>query len=299
MNYLEYIKNTFYLYSNDGKHVCCYLEDTDNTIIEFEFALPNNSYYYNYGAEELNYYVANYVNRNAEHLSTLDLIGYSVGAYEDMYYISTNKVDFVEFTSSIYSYSVSACRVNDQVTNATYDDYYIIENYSKNTSDGVFNYGNNLGSYNKEIDSTMISYFDYTNLYYENGDYKQDVNVIRGENVSFYNVYFWINGANGDNVYVGYGNPYSDYYNQGYQTGYGNGYSQGFVNGQDIGYQNGVNSSGQTPQEATAFTYIGNAFQVVSNVMSLEVLPHMTLGLVFSIPLVLVLIMTIFKLVRK
>lgn len=101
------------------------------------------------------------------------------------------------------------------------------------------------------------TFFDYTSLIYESGDYKQDVNVIRGENVAIYNTYFHINGVTSDNVVIGYGSPYNDMYLQGYSTGYGNGSASGYVTGYDNGYSAGVSSGGNavTGREATAFLH--------------------------------------------
>lgn len=78
------------------------------------------------------------------------------------------------------------------------------------------------------------------------------------------------------------------------QEGYDNGYSVGYTNGYHDGY-----TTGNQNQTHDAFTYIKEAFDAVGGIMTLEVLPHITLGVAFSIPLTIVLIMTIFKLVRK
>lgn len=87
--------------------------------------------------------------------------------------------------------------------------------------------------------------------------------------------------------------------------GYQNGYNEGYLNGYDTGYNTGyddgyaVGHSGIDDNSANAFSYIGIAFRSVASIMELEVLPHITLATCFSIPLVFVLIITIFKLVKK
>lgn len=299
MDYLSYIKTTFKLDGNNGSHVFCYLEDQGD-ITTFDFNLPDNKTYDQYGKEELDYYVCNYLNRQGGNLNTLDLICFSVGSYEDLYVTFTNKVDFVLFSCSNQTFNVTGGYVNAEESSPNYDDIYGLENYSYVTSNGVFNYSStNKGEYYKELSNQDITIFDYTSLTYENGSYTQDVNFIRGENVSLYNAYFHIGDANGDNVYIGYGAPYHDIANSEYQRGYGNGSASGYVNGYDAGYKTGVNTQPIEVQEATAFSYIGNAFGAVNSILSLEILPNVTLGLCFSIPLVFVLIMTIFKLVRK
>lgn len=79
-----------------------------------------------------------------------------------------------------------------------------------------------------------------------------------------------------------------------WRTAYDTGYSNGYYNGLVDGYNSNIDTN-----TATAFDYIGGAFGAVNNILAIEVLPHVTLGLCFSIPLVFVLIMTIFKLVKK
>lgn len=79
-----------------------------------------------------------------------------------------------------------------------------------------------------------------------------------------------------------------------WQTAYDNGYGNGYQNGYADGYNHNMDKD-----TLTAFDYIGTAFSSVGGILEIEVLPHVTLGLVFSIPLVLVVIMTIFKLVKK
>lgn len=100
-------------------------------------------------------------------------------------------------------------------------------------------------------------------------------------------------------LHIGLGNPYQ-YVRD---TSYTEGFSKGEAKGQEEGYQQGLkdgtNIGPVGSETATAFTYISGAFSSLSNILELEVLPHVTLGICFSIPVVLVLIMTIFKLVRK
>lgn len=299
MNYFEHVEQTFQLYGNDGQHVSCYLSDRDGINVQ-EFVLPNNKYYYDYTKDELDYYVCNQINQNPNSvLSTLDLVGYSIGAYEDLYFISSNKVDFYSFSCSITSFNVTACRVNDGIENANYDDYYNIENYSYISSNGIFSTGSNEGQFYKVLQNGQFTIFDYSSVNYDNVDYLSDTSVIRGENVSLYNIYFHINDFSNDNVYISFGKSYQSYYTSGYSTGYGNGFSSGYVKGQEIGFQNGVNSNGVNNQTANAFSYIGQAFNACGRFLGIEVLPNITLGMCFSIPMIFVLIITIFKLVRK
>lgn len=79
-----------------------------------------------------------------------------------------------------------------------------------------------------------------------------------------------------------------------WRTAFDSGYANGYQNGLADGFNSRIDTN-----TATAFDYIGRAFGAVNNILAIEVLPHVTIGLCFSIPLVFVLIMTIFKLVKK
>lgn len=293
MNYRDYIKQTYQLQPSNNNEACAYFSDGDTQIVELE----QNAVDYS-SVEELCYRVANNVNRQYSNYSTTMLVGFSVQSGTDLFYISTNKADFYTFSCFNESFNVSA--VIDYDLNSNVDDYTGINNYTTITAYGVYNDTSTTprGEFNFALTNNKACVFDYTNLYYENGTYTQDVKVIRGENVSFYNVYLYVDGFEHDNVYISYGAPYGDIANSEYQRGYGNGFASGWVQGNENGYQIGVNS-GVNPTTATAFTYISETFNAVGGLLELEVLPHITLGLCFSIPLVFVLIMTLFKLVRK
>lgn len=99
-----------------------------------------------------------------------------------------------------------------------------------------------------------------------------------------------------------FGNAYNHHYQEAYYNGVGVGEDYGFSRGYDKGYEKGFydgSTTGGTVETNRAFGIISGAFNTVSSVMSLEILPNVTIGLAFSIPLVFILIMTIFKLVRK
>lgn len=76
----------------------------------------------------------------------------------------------------------------------------------------------------------------------------------------------------------------------GYTSGYGNGYADGYADGYNTNLDH---------ETLNAFNYISQAFTAVSDVLAIQILPHVTLGLVFSIPMVFTLILLTFKLVKK
>lgn len=244
-----------------------------------------------YSFEEICYYVANYTNRNQYGTA----LGFMIQSDTALILINSNYVDFIEFYSDD-TYDLAMARAypnaSGDIRDGSTPTNYLVNNF--NSSYGSFNYG----AYYRSGDGDY-NIFDYSNLKYDTGDYSQDVTAIRGENISFYNDYIVITNNHSGLYKYGYGRPFAQTREQARSAGYGAGYSAGYVQGQEIGYQNGVNSQGATAQSATAFSYISQAFGAVNNIMSLEVLPNINLGLCFSIPLVVILIMTLFKLVRK
>ena len=257
--------------------------------------------------EGTDYLVANYVNRQQGY-SSLDLIGYSFYFGTDtnyIYYVSANKCDFYLFQAVNSGYfEVSAVRGYDQYSD--FDDYGLVENYSNYSCLSSFdNTGQLYSSFHHTLNYNASDsvIFDYSSLHYDNGGYNAfylDSIAIRGENISFYNTYFLLDHVPSGDCWISYGSPLYDLANSEYQRGYGAGYSGGWVDGNSNGYQQGINANGNIgTQEATAFSYIGTAFNSVGQLLSIEIIPNITLGLCFSIPLVFTLILTIFKLVRK
>lgn len=243
----------------------------------------------------------NYANRIDNPNATLVSFAYCI-FNNDLIFCNTNKLDYGVFGSSNATGYVKG--VNYEGSSGL-DDLSSINNYYHASGSNPFSDFNDegalYGSYNVTLtNQNHYAVFDYYNLKYENwGD---QYFVVRGENTTFHvdavEVSF---NSTPNTIYFSYGAPYYTMSNSEYERGVGAGYSQGWTEGNQNGYQIGVNSQGGAvgQQQATAFTYIEGAFNVVGSVMSLEVLPNITLGLVWSIPLVFILIMTIFKLVRK
>ena len=280
--------NFLYLYS-DGSYEL--VADTD-----FNEASYNT-------LELLMSYSANYSNRFLVGNTRKSLISvgynfqYGNANGGDLLVMNTNKLEYMIYGSSNGGNTMYAS-YND--TNDTIDDLSSIDNYYKyasreNISD-VLGEENNYGGF--FLSNFTYCVFDYSNLKdFRDGD---SFYTIRGENTAFYKVVneFYYS-PNSQNIYFSYGAPTYSEYQRGFQTGYNDGFTGGWVQGNENGYILGQNSNGIEQNTATAFDYIGGAFGAVGNIMSLEVLPHITLGTAFTIPMVFVLIMTIFKLVRK
>lgn len=286
MNYETYIYDTFTI-------------DIDSLSLRDIILLNNgqeplliSEYQGSFAFNEVCYYVANYSRRN----NRQNLQGFMIQADNGLYLINSNRNDFLEFyfdETCLLSLGRAYPNENGDIRDGVSPNNYDNTNYRY----GYNNY--TYGSYSRSVDSDY-HIFDYSNLRYDDSlTYYNDSMPIRGENMSVYNDYLIITNASSGVYKISYGRPFAQMRDDSYNQGYGNGFASGYVQGQDIGFQNGVNSQGTPQAQATAFTYIEGAFRAVSNIMTLEVLPNITLGLAFSIPLVFVLIMTIFKLVRK
>lgn len=83
----------------------------------------------------------------------------------------------------------------------------------------------------------------------------------------------------------------------GYNTGYEAGYSAGEVAGEQIGYNNGLEAANTHQGEVN--TMLGVAFTGLGSILSMEVLPNITLGVLLFIPLVVVVIISVLRILKK
>ena len=210
----------------------------------------------------------------------------------------TNKCDYL-FIQNTGSYGVDVDNfVYDNTTNTSNDaeDYLNLglmdshDYFNALVSDDVFTYYN--ATYYANLRTDDVCLYDFNMV--------GSSSLIATNTLRFYNHFLMIDNGNEENYTLNLtiGSNYSYVYNNAYASGYSGGYGTGYNNG----YQNGFNdgqATNETLEAAQAFDYIGGAFGAAASILEIEVLPHITLGLCFSIPLVLVLIMTIFKLVRK
>lgn len=184
--------------------------------------------------------------------------------------------------------------INGDSINYQSEDYLPIGQYQMAD---YFNYFNDDWAYDNyyAYPENACAVYDFSNL--ENDTmYRYENGYAFHTHALCYTVEDW--GLDYD-IQVGLGSVYSHIRQEGYDEGKSAGYNQGKQDGYQEGLRDGQAMADMTPENATAFSYIGHAFEAVGNVLSIEVLPHITIGTCFSIPLVLILIMTIFKLVRK
>lgn len=297
MNYQNNIKHSYEynvpsLESGLNATLLFFSDGTGGNIPNYDFGTNG------YSLENYLGYVANYANREYSdrgNLISAELFFNNVGGFYSIQYFTAG-IDYV-IHGGTYIYQG---RHYDNPLTDNIDSFIGYQTYPKELMQGGYDGFSEFEYiyYTMQLDSTK-SVYDFSALNVP--DYSTDTLTIRGENTSFLCHSLFKFPFNASPLYFAYGTPLSDKYNQGYQIGYSNGYAGGYVQGQDDGYQAGINSIGGNigNQQATAFSYIGNAFGAVGNIMSLEVLPNVSLGLCFSIPMVFILIMTIFKLVRK
>lgn len=298
MDYQGYVLANYTITTSDitsGDYLFFYSQGGFDIVNDIEYDIENSDFEtaINYGANYYNRFLAS-VGKN------LVSFAYCFNDH-DILFFNSNKMDYGVYGSSnstgtLYGkYYADGDTIDDL---STISNYYNPHGYNPFAD---FNGENNLySSYVMNLTGqNPYAVFDYYNLKYENRN--DALYVSRGENMSFYYVMTEISFTNTPNyIYFSYGAPYYTIANSEYTRGESAGFSAGWQQGNENGYQIGLNQNGNITQApATAFDYIGSAFGAVGNVLSLEVLPNITLGLVFSIPMVFVLIMTIFKLVRK
>lgn len=181
------------------------------------------------------------------------------------------------------------------------------ETFSSGTTDycnlGMRNTGNYFDTFSS---FTYSNYLTYTgiNMLYDFGMLQTDEVYTTSNGFRFHQHYLEIYLSDyglTENFTISLGSYVENARSEGYQNGYNEGYLSGYDNGYNTGYDDGyaIGHSGIDDNSATAFSYIGTAFRSVASIMELEILPHITLATCFSIPLVFILIITIFKLVKK
>lgn len=241
------------------------------------------------------YYYVNYVHRNVVDDDVAMLL---VKTPDNLTLACSTKVDYV----LMGSYTGSVLSAYSKRQNGTYYDIgdgvnlYNYPQYNSNLSISDFTYGQYLVYFDDDYGVYDFSSVQNVNL----NNYRSDSLYLRGENLSFYNSYLSFYDLNSNySLSLSYGSPIYEYGNTEYERGYTNGYSGGSYDGYQNGYNDGVTIGGMDTNSATAFSYLGGAFNAIGGIMSLEVLPHVTLGLIWTIPVVFAIITLIFKLVRK
>lgn len=301
MNYEQYIKHTYQLDIEHTDTNGCYLMLANGDVhyvVDTNTHLYNMPDYYNV----VNYF-ANYGNR--VYNSSVNMMLYYSEEDNVYFLITRDVVDYVIFHSFTSNYDIDlACLHEDN------GHYFLVDGNSVNgymqynalDTFESFIYG---GQHIDELTDGDKVITDFSNIApFNNGTehyptYNEYRYVVRGENVTYNQYYHVITPRSMTNIRLSYGSPLQEIRNQEYERGYTAGYNTGRVDGQREGYAQGVASGGVDSNTHNALGYIQQAFGVVDNIMQLQVLPNITLGLVFSIPMTLVAIMVIFRIIKK
>lgn len=299
MNYEGYLKQTYLLeFENDTTHNGAFLM-LDNG--DVHYVVDNNTYTNGTPYEEAVYYMANYANRTYN--SYANMILYYLESSDTYVLIARDVVDYVIMDSYTSDIDVNLCCLHNNLDSDVLEDLNMVTGYAQVTATNTYTsytyntQGERLSNGVKLVtDFTNIAAFDNGNTHYE--EYTLNRMVVRGENCTYNKYMIEVIPNTLSNMKISYGSPFSTIANNEYQRGFNGGYATGYVEGQNYGFEQGLHS-GIDGNTANALGYVKQAFSVVDNIMQLQVLPNITLGLVFSIPMVLVAIMVIFKIVKK
>lgn len=83
-------------------------------------------------------------------------------------------------------------------------------------------------------------------------------------------------------------------YNTGYNTGYETGYNDGEKNGYETGYNDGVTIGSS---DNNVFGLINNAFRGIADMLSFEIAPNLSIGVLLLIPVALGVLLFVIKLI--
>lgn len=300
MNYEGYTKQTYLLefeHSTTQNGAFLMLANGD-----VHYVVDTNTYGQFTPFDEAVYFMANYANR--VYNSPANMIMYYVSADEQYEIISRDVVDFIITDSYTSDIDITLSCLASSQDNAPLEELNAVLGYAETTANNTFTsytYGTQaeqgLSNGQKLVtDLTNIKPFDNGGVHYEG--YTQERMIVRGENVTYNKYMLEVTPNHLSNMKLSYGSPFSTIANNEYERGYTAGYNTGRVDGVREGFEQGVHSGVDT-NTYNALGYVKQAFGVVDNIMQLQVLPNITLGLVFSIPMVLVAIMVIFKIVKK
>lgn len=190
------------------------------------------------------------------------------------------------FNGQLYSYYGNEQHNMLTTSGLTYTNYYDYRNF--NTS-GVWNI-------NDDGDYVYLNYYDTK-------DYQTHVFYVRGNDKFFRtdvitSIYFNADDDwDGAHLYFYHDNNYQLGFNQGYSNGYTGGRVEAFDNGYTSGYNDGIEAA-STTSENGVFSLITGAFASVSAFLSFQIAPNITLGLLFSVPIVVGIIFVIIKFVK-
>lgn len=222
-----------------------------------------------------------------------------------------------------FSQMVDACKsaINEDyryiIYNDEYDNIYLFPYETEEIYFFVSQRNVNYGleglqfTLNETLYNDVASFESYQNEYGEYSTYSRQ--LTQNGQVTYFDVYGHIDtslndyyrgvanycvyiSSNTNEVFnIGVSNAYSKLDSMSYN----NGYNYGYQDGLKVGYDNGYKDGAMSDEMLTAFDYIGQAVGGVSSILNIEILPHMTLGLLITIPATLGIIAMIFRIIKK
>lgn len=198
------------------------------------------------------------------------LLQYRLTSYDNTYQLGQNGTPF---SPNLYIDSTKLYGLHIYpYMNTTYIALYSINsNYNSQSGEITFTINQNIKTIEAPYNlnggdaASNIKYYFYGNLissYYEN--------YVAAWDTTYMNIIL--------NDYFNY-----ELFNYELINGYDTGYSDGYDRGYELGYVSGENTI--TPLNKV-WNIIGGIFQVVANVMAIELFPHIPLGTFFLIPLI-------------
>lgn len=299
MNYDKYIKNTYSISETLNNDLDILLFLSDGSTYQDNFYNAGDYTYFN---EACDYAYVTYKQLS----SSADLVGFMIRNQDGNYnLVLRNNLDFVKFDYFGNSNYVDiTCADYYQVSTGGYypfeDGGDLLNTYLVVDSEYPLTYTSiSTVSYDISLEANEKSVYDFSNTNYAL-DYRiQSYPVnFRGEIEYFYFHAFNISG-NIDYLNISVGSPIYDEYARGYSKGYSEGYYDGYDIGWDDGYNFGSGVDRIDKNTHNTFSYIAEGFKAVNNVLEIEVLPHVTLGLCFSIPFVIGMMTILFKLIKR
>lgn len=304
MNYLNGELNWTF---NPSQLLCFY---GDNTLIE-NGALSGNG--------SVKEYIRNMATFNNKGMPDMVYVpGVGSGATYEGYLFFNVKMDYIYFSVASEQIELKLCTFDENVNMPSlYESveqsytYLVQDNdYWELPCDTTYFTSYQYNAYNPQFNSLVkSSVFDLSRLQYYFNDIPSDelenhvFNAYdsKPDNSLFYKYCLKVSGYNihQNTITIHHASDKmgSAIYNS-WQTAMDTGYTSGYGNGYADGYADGFNSN-LDHDTVNAFNYISQAFTAVSDVLAIQILPNITLGLVFSIPMVFTLILLTFKLVKK
>lgn len=223
---------------------------------------------------------------------------------EDNYnLIVNNKVDFVHFKNTLNgdTEGIKITMANYYDANTGTYPYPLEDGGNALNTYCIYSYMNYSApltgaEYIITIKGNKESVYDFSNTTL-GSNYREYAEIVTSGEAYYYHI-FNIEG-NVSNLSISYGTPFYDEYESGYAIGYRSGEINGKREGYTEGLEVGKTMGGVDTNTYQAFGYIGQTFESIGSILEIEVLPHITLGLCFSIPFVLVMIMVLFRMLKK